>query len=226
MKVISLVPSITETLRAWGVEPAACTTWCEQPDLVTVGGTKNPDIEAIAALEPDLVVFDRTENRVEDAHEVRRLGIRVLDLDVRSVDDVPPEMEKLALSVGVDATVQGVAPGTASLDVWAFVPIWRRPWMTIGAHTYGSSLLSRLGVDNVFSDAAEYPEVTLEQAIDAGPDVVLAPSEPYTFKPEHLDELAKVAPVIAVDGQDLFWWGARTHDAATRLATQITTALP
>ena len=59
MRVVSLVPSTTETLLAWGIEPVACTRFCEQPQLRHVGGTKDPDIDAIIALEPDLVVVDK-----------------------------------------------------------------------------------------------------------------------------------------------------------------------
>ncbi|HLY83760.1 MAG TPA: helical backbone metal receptor, partial [Acidimicrobiales bacterium] len=63
LRVVSLVPSVTETLLAWGVVPLAVTRFCEQPDLPTVGGTKDPDLGAIVALRPDLVVVDREENR-------------------------------------------------------------------------------------------------------------------------------------------------------------------
>ncbi|MBX3287664.1 MAG: hypothetical protein KF703_20120, partial [Actinobacteria bacterium] len=57
------------------------------------------------------------------------------------------------------------------------------------------------------------------------PDVVLAPSEPYAFRPRHLGELAEVGPVVPVDGQDLFWWGVRTPAAAARLHRAIGDAL-
>jgi ABC-type enterochelin transport system substrate-binding protein len=67
VRVVSLVPSVTETLLAWGLPVAACTRFCEQPDLVHVGGTKDPDLDAIVGLEPDVVVMDREENRRDDA---------------------------------------------------------------------------------------------------------------------------------------------------------------
>ena len=66
LRVVSLVPSATETLLDWGIDPVACTRFCEQPQLTHVGGTKDPDIHAIAELGPDLVVMDREENRRED----------------------------------------------------------------------------------------------------------------------------------------------------------------
>jgi ABC-type Fe3+-hydroxamate transport system substrate-binding protein len=104
----------------------------------------------------------------------------------------------------------------------AFVPIWKRPWMTLSGGTYGSSLLSAIGVDNVFAEATErYPTVTLDEARGRAPDVVLAPSEPYPFRERHVEQLEQVAPVVLVDGQDLFWWGVRTPAAMARLRRHL-----
>ena len=61
------MPSATETLLDLGAAVVACTRFCEQPGIAHVGGTKNPDIDAIIDLHPDLVVMDREENRLEDA---------------------------------------------------------------------------------------------------------------------------------------------------------------
>ena len=74
-RVVSLVPSVTETLLAWGVTPVACTRFCEQPDLPHVGGTKDPDVDAIVALAPDLVVMCVEENRWEDAAALSAAGL-------------------------------------------------------------------------------------------------------------------------------------------------------
>lgn len=217
IRVVSLVPSATETLAAWGVEPIACTRFCERPDLQHVGGTKNPDVDAIVALGPDLVVLDRHENRREDADALEAAGVLVVALDVDSLDGLPAQIDRLAAAVGVEAPPL-VVPVLTPLRGRVFVPIWRRPWMTIAAGTYGSSLLTALGLINVFADApTPYPEVTLDDAAARTPDLVLVPSEPYEFRDAHLAELAVVAPTVRVDGQDLFWWGARTPAAMRRL---------
>ena len=71
-RVVSLVPSVTETLLAWGIQPVACTRFCEQPSLHHVGGTKDPDVAAIADLGPDLVVVDEEENRRRGPRRARR----------------------------------------------------------------------------------------------------------------------------------------------------------
>ena len=226
-RVVSLVPSVTETLVAWGVPPVACTRFCEQPDLPHVGGTKDPDVGAIVALGPDLVVMCVEENRREDADALARAGVTTAALSVDGVADVTPALRMLAGLVGVDpAVVADTAPGPPAGPppprLRAFVPIWRRPWMSLAGGTYGSSLLAALGVANVFADAADrYPTVTLEEARARHPDVVLAPSEPYPFRERHVPQLEAVAPVVLVDGQDLFWWGARTPAALDRLGARL-----
>ena len=104
----------------------------------------------------------------------------------------------------------------------AFIPIWRRPWMTIGADTYGSTALALLGITNAYADTSgDYPQVALDDAAARTPDIVLVPSEPYAFTDAHIRELDTIAPAVRVDGQDLFWWGTRTPAALQRLHSQL-----
>jgi ABC-type Fe3+-hydroxamate transport system substrate-binding protein len=222
VRVVSLVPSVTETLLAWGVEPVACTRFCEQPAIRAVGGTKNPDVPAIVDLAPDLVVMCDEENRREDAEVLEAAGLAVHSCSPRSVADVEPALVELAARLAVDRPVADRLPVPSPLGLRAFVPIWRRPWMSLAAATYGSSVLEAIGVTNVFADHPDrYPEVTLEEAVAGRPDVVLLPSEPYPFQERHHGELARVATVVPVDGQDLFWWGERTRGALVRLRDAI-----
>ena len=234
MRVVSLVPSVTETLLAWGVDVVACTRFCEQPDLPHVGGTKDPDVAAIAAMSPDLVVMDREENRSEDADALRSAGVALHVTAVRSVADVGPTLQALRSAVGLDemhgatgdpvhtdavdagpANTSPASSGDGGGPRVAFVPIWRRPWMTISADTYGSTLLASIGVGNVYGDHADrYPTIDLVDAARRRPDLVILPSEPYPFRERHIAEISAAlpfAPVLLVDGQDLFWWGVRTE---------------
>ncbi len=225
-RVVSLVPSATESLLAWGITPVAVTRFCEQPGLPVVGGTKDPDVAAIVDLAPDLVVLCREENRAVDAEALAVAGVQRFVFEVDAVDDVARQLADLAHRLGVDAPPVDPLPPPLPPSVRAFVPIWRRPWMTMAGGCYGSSLLARLGVANVFADASDrYPEVTLDEVGERSPDVVLAPSEPYPFAERHVAELEAVAPTVLVDGQDLFWWGVRTPAAAQRLAA-VVAALP
>lgn len=225
MRVVSLVPSVTESLLAWGVEPVACTRFCEQPRLRHVGGTKDPDIEAIVALAPDVVVVDREENRRDDARALIERGLRVVDLHVTSLESAVDETVRLAATVGVEFA-PSATPEPPAARVRAFVPIWRRPWMTINASTYGASVLASIGVGVSHAHAAtNYPEVSVDElgrlAAESGVSVVLLPTEPYAFGERHVAEIAELtgtADVRIVDGRDLFWWGVRTEGARQRLA--------
>lgn len=228
LRVVSLVPSVTETLLAWGVVPVACTRFCEQPSILAVGGTKNPEVPDIVALAPDLVVVNDEENRWEDAEALAAAGVAVHSCSPRAVDDVGPQLRELAaaLGLGAEVAVADADDPLPPLGLDAFVPIWRRPWMTMADDTYGSSLLASIGVRNAFGSSPDrYPTVELAAVAQAGADVVLAPSEPYAFKPFHLEVFRPIAPVVPVDGQDLFWWGVRTPAARRRLHAAITAAL-
>jgi ABC-type Fe3+-hydroxamate transport system substrate-binding protein len=214
---VSLVPSATETLRAWGVDPVACSRFCEQPDLPAVGGTKDPDVAAIVGLRPDLVVLDREENRREDHDALVAEGVRVHVLHVIDLAHLDDEMAGLAEAVGARWTPLGDLPAPA-VRARAWVPIWRRPWMALGEPTYGSAVLRALGVANVAAGAGgPYPEVDPEAAAARGSDLVVAPSEPYPFAERHRAELEGAGPVRFVDGRDLLWWGIRTAGALGRL---------
>ena len=236
MRVVSLVPSATETLLALGVKPLACTRFCEQPDLPTVGGTKDPDVAGISSLKPDLVVVNDEENRLEDVDRLQTLGLPIHSMSPRSVAEVGPAVAALAAVVGA------AVPDPFAPEAWGawleeqrrrhpgeprrtFVLVWRRPWMTLAGDTYGSSMLTLLGCFNVFTgQGTRYPAVDLAEAAGRRPGLVLLPTEPYPFKERHVAEVADGIPdaeVIIVDGQDLFWWGIRTPGAVERLAEAL-----
>jgi len=236
VKVVSLVPSATETLLALGVTPIACTRFCEQPDIPHVGGTKDPDVAQISLLKPNLVVVNDEENRFDDVDRLRKLGLRIHEMSPRSVAEVGPAVA--ALAAAVDAPVPEPFGGE-SWRAWleerrrrrtgeprrTFVLVWRRPWMTLAGDTYGSSLLHLLGCFNVFTGrGTRYPTVELADAAGRKPDLVLLPTEPYPFKERHVAEVAEGIPgadIAIVDGQDLFWWGIRTAGAVDRLAEAL-----
>ncbi len=230
MRVVSLVPSATETLRALGVTPVACTRFCEQPDLATVGGTKDPNLAEIAALAPDLVVVNDEENRREDADALLAAGLVLHSMSPRSVAEVGPAVRDLAAAIDVPAP----SPfAVAEWDGWqretahetgrgrVAVLIWRRPWMTMRDDTYGGSVLQILGWENVWPDSPDrYPEVALAALAEHRPDLVLLPSEPYPFAGRHVAEVQAGCPgarVDLIDGRDLFWWGIRTPAALRRI---------
>jgi len=190
----------------------------------------------VVALRPDLVVVNDEENRIEDARALEARGLRLHSMSPRAVADVGPAVAALAAAVGVAApprfTERGWTEwlaarraGSGESARTAAVLVWRRPWMTLAADTYGSSVLELLGVGNVCGAAgSRYPEVTLEELADRRPTLVVLPDEPYAFAERHVPEVAAVlAPArpVLVDGRDLFWWGTRTPDAVSRLEARL-----
>jgi ABC-type hemin transport system substrate-binding protein len=220
-RVVSLVPSVTETLLDWGIRPVACTRFCEQPELPHVGGTKDPAIADIVELAPDLVVVDEEENRREDHDALVDAGVAVHVLAVRDLAGLDGQMAELAQRVGgAWVPIGPVAEPVPTRCAW--VPIWKRPWMALGEPTYGSAVLRALGVANVAAPDGAYPEVGPDAARAAGADVVIAPSEPYPFAERHRAQLeAGAADVRFVDGRDLLWWGTRTRGALARLRAAL-----
>ncbi len=221
MRVVSLVPSATESLIALGITPVACTRFCEQPGMPTVGGTKNPDLSAIVALEPDLVVVNDEENRREDADALVAAGVTVHSMSPRSVRAVGGALDGLAAAVGCTAPNFDLPP-PGPIRGTAVALIWRRPWMTQRADTYGSSVLEHLGWSNPLASGRDrYPTIELSDLAREAPDLVVLPSEPYPFTERHVGEISAGVPgtrVGLVDGRDLFWWGTRTGAALSRLA--------
>ena len=230
MRVVSLVPSITETLLAWRVPVVACTRFCEQPSLPTVGGTKDPDVAGIIALAPDVVVVDREENRRDDAEALTAAGLAVHVTHVTDVAQVQAMLRDLASAVGAAPDVEPVVvPPAVAPWATALVPIWRRPWMVLGSDTYGATVLGALGVRTVPVDVdGRYPELDAEAMTALQPDLVVLPSEPYPFTERHVAEVQRLLPssrVVLVDGRDLLWWGVRTPVALERLRA-VLRALP
>jgi ABC-type Fe3+-hydroxamate transport system substrate-binding protein len=106
-----------------------------------------------------------------------------------------------------------------------FYPIWRQPWMTIGADTYVHDLLATCGGANVFADRARYPTLTLDEMAARAPEVILLPDEPFRFRRAHLGDFDAYPAVPAVrdrrvhlvDGKPFSWHGPRLAEALTKL---------
>ena len=219
-RIVSLVPSITEALATDRPESlVGATDWCTHPsdlDVARVRGTKNPDLAAIKALKPDLVVANKEENRALDVERLREAGVPVWVTDVESVPNAIESLTRLyqdALGWGIpvwltdagDRWLRGPEPERRGRVV---VPIWRDPWMVVGSRTYTGDLLSRLGWDNAFADHPDrYPRVELAD-IDRGDiELVLLPDEPYVFTATDGPEAFAVTPTMLVSGRLLTWYG-------------------
>src|SRR5262249_4252770 len=184
-RIVSLVPSLTETLFALGLGDAmaGCTIFCTEPAegvarLTRVGGEKNPGLDVIRDLGTDLVVANVEENVREHIETLRGWGIAVYVAYPRTVADGVRLIADLGRLTGAAAAGESIATGLAAglerrrvepaLRSRVFCPIWRRPYMTINGDTYISDMLRVCGGDNVFREwPGRYPEVTLEDVAAA-----------------------------------------------------------
>lgn len=231
MRVVSLCPSLTETVADLGAGSAlvGCTKFCVHPAelverLPKVGGTKDPRIERVLELRPDLVLMNEEENRREDAEALAAAGVDCHVSFPKRVEDVPALIDDLGqrlgavergaeLSASLRAELERAAPaGTAPRVVYL---IWRKPWMSVNGNTFISNLLAAGGLENALADDSErYPTLDPEALVDLHPDRVLLSSEPFPFADKHRDELVEATGwgperFEFVDGERLSWHGTR-----------------
>lgn len=229
-RVVSIVPSLTEAVAATapGLLVGA-TDWCTHPadlDVTRIGGTKNPAVDAIVALRPDVVVANQEENRPPDLDALRAAGLAVWVTDVRTVEGAFDSLGRMLAACRLDrpAWLDDAEQAWAALPEpsarrRAVVPIWRKPWMAVGNDTFTGAVLARLGVDNVLADADErYPRF---DPADLPPhDLAVLPDEPYEFTaddgPQFFD-----APSRLVSGRLLTWYGPSLLDAALELPAAL-----
>lgn len=232
-RIISLVPSLTEWLFALGLgeRVVGVTDFCTQPaaavaEKTRLRGTKNPDRARIVALEPDLIIANQEENRERDVLALAEAGLAVYVTDPRTVADAIETLATLAAILDAAAAAQPYidemralyAEATADTRVGpgVLVPIWRDPWMAIGADTYAADLLRVCGGQNVAASlSGRYPRFELEQIAALQPELILLPSEPYAFSTADLPALAPFfsGAVHFVDGELLTWYGPRIPQA-------------
>jgi ABC-type Fe3+-hydroxamate transport system substrate-binding protein len=242
-RVVSLVPSLTEYLFAIGAGErlVGVTDFCIKPadqvaHLPRVRGTKNPDCDGICALQPDVVLASKEENRLRDVEALEAAGLPVYVTDVCSVADARAQLAALAhlldvepaappLLNEIDTTLQALRVQQATRNApppRLLAYIWRAPWMVVGSATYANDLLQCCGADNLaLHFEGRYPRAPLEAFLQLDPQIILLPDEPYQFTEPDRDVFAPFPAVAAVrnghiylcDGKLLTWYGPRTPQA-------------
>ncbi|MEU6574642.1 helical backbone metal receptor [Streptomyces sp. NPDC046805] len=237
MRVVSLVPSLTEAVAVSvpGVL-AGATDWCDRPadlEVTRVGGTKNPKLDRIVALAPDLVIANEEENRAPDLDALRAAGIEVLVTEVREVPQAFPELARVLSACGArerprwldEAEAAWSSPPVLAERAAAVVPIWRRPWMVLGRDTFAGDVLARLGVDNIHAGHADrYPRIPLDELWAAAPGLVVFPDEPYRFTADDGPEAFPGLPCALVSGRHLTWYGPSLAEAPRVLTEALRAA--
>jgi ABC-type Fe3+-hydroxamate transport system substrate-binding protein len=231
-RVVSLVPSITEALASVRREAVVgATDWCTHPaDLdetleQRVRGTKNPNLETIRGLRPDVVIANHEENRELDVRRLREAGITVHVTKIETVPEAVETFEHL-----FDDVLGWPRPDwlAQARELWCgplpeitrtvAIPIWRDPWMVVGGSTFTGDLVRRLGWANSFADSADrYPKVEPEDIAKTGVDLVLLPDEPYVFTAEDGPEAFPGTATRLVSGRLLTWYGPSLVEAGSLL---------
>ncbi len=244
-RIVSLVPSITETLFALGLADAivGVSAYCVEPRAAVagktrIGGQKDPKLELIRDLAPDLVVANVEENLREHVERLRGWGIPVWVTYPRTVAEGIRMVRELGEVTGPRDRADAIAGELEALLAAArartagrpparvFYPIWRDPYMTINGDTYIHDMLAVSGAQNVFGDRRErYPVISLDEVAAAVPQVIVLPDEPFRFRKAHIEEFTRYPEIPAVkhgrvhlmDGKLFCWYGPRIAGALRTL---------
>ena len=240
MRVVSLVPSWTETLLECGVKIVGRTRFCVHPErasaIPAIGGTKDLKLHELKALQPDIVLVDKDENLPWMAEEH---GWRTHVTHVQAASDLPRELARLAallenpglMSLGrawetelrkpyPSRSVEQL-PGV--LEWWrrpASEPerivylIWRDPWMAVSRETFVGSMFEHLGFGRLFPEFSQrYPRLDLA-SFDPDRTLLLFSSEPFPFAVKK-PELGAFSGAL-VDGEAYSWFGIRSLEFLRR----------
>lgn len=238
-RVVSLAPSITETLfdLDLGERLIARTNYCVRPadkvqSIPSVGGTQNPDIQAIVQLQPELVILSDVENRREDADALKSSGIPIWVTGPRTVFDTLNLLWTIMHVFDHAAMVPRVREieraydytwGAAQLQepVRVLVPMWQDGWITFNAQTYAHDILRTCGGYNVFAEREQtYARITLEEVVATHPEVMLFPDTLAEQQVESLRGL-DIPRVYRVDSSLITWPGTRTGYALRDLPSLL-----
>lgn len=248
-RVVSLIPSVTEICFALGAgeQVVGVTRFCTEPPAgvagkVRVGGEKDPDLDRIARLRPDLVIANVEENRKADVEALAAAGIPVYVIYPRTVTEGAGLLRTLGELLGASGAGEALAGDVEQAlgevsrlrrgraPVRVFCPIWKNPWMACNGDTYVHDVLVTCGGENITADRPErYPRVALEEVAAAAPEVILLPDEPFRFAPKHIPLFHAFPGIPAlrngrihcIDGKWISWYGPRMVEALPALTRLI-----
>lgn len=228
MRVVCLVPSLTEYLIDLGVDVVGRTKFCIHPRervgvIPKIGGTKNVHIDKVVDLKPDLVVANKEENVKEQVEEIAAKGISTITTVITDYDSALSELLRLGKAVGRQEAAETIVEqiktsfdSLPSINQSCAYLIWKDPLMTIGHDTYIHNMLEKVGMTNVYGDQARYPTFSEKELIERNPSIVLLSSEPFPFGDQHIAYFKSLLPdskVILVDGELFSWYGSRMLQA-------------
>lgn len=248
VRVVSLMPSMTEIVVAFGgaSQLAGRTRFDEDPaisDVPSVGGTVNPDVEAILEARPDLVITWADTDARALTERFESFGLPVYAARARSIDDFERHARALGALLGrsaaAEALVEQVGQQLEAVRVDApeaerpsvlFV-VWPRPLITTGAGTFVDELIRQVGGRSAFDDLNDpWPTVSFEAVLERAPDLVVVTSEHAEGLVPHWIEqdptwrtldAVRLGRVHLVDADIFNRPGPRMVDAAVELAEYV-----
>ena len=229
LRIVSLVPSITELLYHLGLDDAVVgiTKFCIKPtqwfkSKSRIGGTKTVDIHKVKQLQPTLILANKEENVKEQVEALQQIS-RVYVSDVSDLSQALKMIDTIGKLTSAREKAQEIVQkiesdflflknNIATPTARAAYLIWRDPYMVAGGDTFITDMMLYCGLQNVFADATRYPSITVEDIAARKCDVVLLSSEPFPFGQQHADELHASLPgvkIMLVDGEMFSWYGSR-----------------
>lgn len=227
-RIVSLVPSQTELLYDLGLkeEVVGITKFCIHPEewfrtKTRVGGTKKIDHEKIKQLQPDLIIGNKEENEKADVEELmQHYNVWMSDIsNIKEAFDmitrigamIGKQEEAVFLKLRIETAFNQLSPVDRPQRTAYF--IWNDPYMVAGGDTFINDMMSRCGLENIFSGhSSRYPIISTEELKLANPELILLSSEPFPFKEKHIQELKNSCPDARydiVDGELFSWYGSR-----------------
>lgn len=228
-KIISIVPSQTELLYDLGLgdEVVGITKFCVHPEKwfrekKRIGGTKQLNIAAIRALNPDLIIANKEENLQEQVEHLEK-EFPVWISDIKNLEQACQMIRNIGELVGKvrgaeemvrDITEKFSRPNFTreNSHVRTAYLIWKDPIMTVGGDTFINDMMLRAGLKNVFGNSNRYPTTSIEELNSLNCELLLLSSEPFPFKEIHVREMQEKLPgtnVLLVDGEMFSWYGSR-----------------
>jgi iron complex transport system substrate-binding protein len=208
MRIVSLAPSLTETIYALGLQDQLVgdTDYCDYPPEAQkkqkVGGAINPSLEEIAHLRPDVVLVTRHLNTLDTVHSLDALGIPSYATDPRNVDEIVASAKRLGDVLGAPETGAALAEnlehrlevlrqkiGTLPPRRVLFV-VWTDPLISIGKDTFIADALRRAGAVSIIDSNQDWPQVNLEEVAHLQPEVLVFADSHGETTAQHLDVLA------------------------------------
>ena len=190
-RIVSLAPSLTETLYALGVQDrlVADTVYCDYPPDAQkkpkVGGAIDPNLEQIVTLRPDLVLLTKGLNRLDTVRALETLGIPSYATDPHTVDEIISSTQKLAAVLNVPEAGKSLADdmqrqlallqeklGPVPPKRVLFI-VWTEPLISVGRNTFIADALRRAGATSIVDSGQDWPQVSLEEVVRLQPDYLV-----------------------------------------------------